>query len=269
MFPVLFHIGSIPIHAYGLMIAIGFLCTVATMEKLSDLDGLPASKMMDLVFWCFVLGLAGARAYYVVTHWSEFEGNIGSIFKVWEGGLVFYGGPIAALPFATWFVIKNKIPFWKAADVSFPSLTIAHAFGRIGCFGAGCCYGRPTSSFLGMRFNSEQVEPALRGIPIHPTQLYEAVALFVLFAMMIFLHAKKRKEKSWDGQVALTYFLAYPLIRLLVESFRGDPARGFLLESWIPGGVSWGQFTSVVLFVIAVVVAVFRLKQIQKAQGQR
>ena len=168
-----------------------------------------------------------------------------------------------ALPFAYWFVRKNKIPFWKAADVAFPALTLAHAFGRLGCFGAGCCYGRPTDTFLGMRFHSDQVEASLRGIPLHPTQLYESTALFVLFGMMLFLHFKKRKEKSWDGQVALVYFVTDPIIRLIVESFRGDPARGFLLESWFPGGVSWGQFTSVILFFLAIVSAFYRVRQVQ------
>ena len=115
---------------------------------------------------------------------------------------------------------------WKTMDACIPGLVLAHLFGRLGCLSAGCCYGKPTDKPWGIRLYSDLVDEHLRGIPLHPTQLYEAGALGILFLGLLWIF----HHRKFDGQVALTYFLAYPIIRSIVEIFRGDLIRGFVID---------------------------------------
>ncbi|MFL5815790.1 MAG: prolipoprotein diacylglyceryl transferase [Bdellovibrionia bacterium] len=254
MHPILLQLGPIPIHTYGVMIAIGFLSALLVLKKLSPAEGLRFESLVDLAFLCLLSGFLGARLLFILTLFKEFAADPVSIFKVWEGGLVFYGGPIAAVPVLLWYTRKKKMNVWKVGDVAVPALTIAHFFGRLGCFGAGCCYGKPTDSIFGVRFTSPLVDPALRGIPLHPTQLYEAFSLFVLFWGLIYV----QKTKKFDGQTMLIYLMAYPVIRSLIEIFRGDEIRGFVIGSM----VSTSQFISLVVFMIAGVILYQRLRQV-------
>ena len=256
MHPILIDLFGITIHTYGAMIAIGFLIAVALLRKLSQKDGLPVERMADLAFWALLVGFIGARALFIITRWDSFVADPIAIFKVWEGGLVFYGGPIAVMPFAVWYVRKHRLPFWKSADVMSPALTIAHAFGRLGCFAAGCCYGRPTDGPFGVKFDSPLVDQALRGIPVHPTQLYEAGALFVLLVGLLWVH----KTRKFDGQVFLTYLFTYPIIRGIIETYRGDTIRGFVIDGWL----STSQFISVLVMIGACITFATRYKQLKR-----
>ena len=151
---------------------------------------------------------------------------------------------------------KHKMKPWKTADIMIPGLVIAHMFGRFGCLSAGCCYGKPTGSSWGVRLYSDLVDPNLRGVPLHPTQLYEAGSLFVLFLFLMRLH----KKKSFDGQVVLTYFMAYPIIRSIIEIFRGDLIRGFVID----GVLSTSQFISILVFLAALAVLIYRLRGLHR-----
>jgi phosphatidylglycerol:prolipoprotein diacylglycerol transferase len=137
-------------------------------------------------------------------------------------------------------------------DAMIPGLVIAHAFGRLGCIAAGCCYGKPTGADWGFRFYSPLIDVNLRGIPLHPTQLYESSALFVLFLGMLWLY----RRKVFDGQVVLSYFIVYPVIRSVIEVFRGDTLRGFVIEDVL----STSQFISIGVFAAASAALVYRLK---------
>ncbi|OFZ82383.1 MAG: prolipoprotein diacylglyceryl transferase [Bdellovibrionales bacterium RIFOXYD1_FULL_53_11] len=246
MHPLLFRLGPVPIHTYGFLIAVGFLVAVFVIRRLAIRDGLDAEKVLDLTFWSLLVGFAGARLLFVITRAEFFVSDPLAILKVWEGGLVFLGGPIAVFPFVLWYVRKHRIPVWKAMDVMIPGLVVAHMFGRFGCLMAGCCFGKPTECRLGIRFESELVDKAFRGIPLHPTQLYEATALLVLFIGLYWLG----KRKKFDGQVVLTYFMAYPVIRSVIEVFRGDEIRGFVVD----GIISTSQFISALVFAAALAV---------------
>jgi phosphatidylglycerol:prolipoprotein diacylglycerol transferase len=261
MHPLLINIGPIPVRTYGFMIAIGFLVAVAITKRLAMRAKLDVEKVLDLAFWCLLVGFAGARFLYIITQFHYFLENPLAVFKVWEGGLVFLGGPIAVIPFFIWYVKKNKLPVWKTLDVGGPALTIAHAFGRFGCLAAGCCYGKPTGTDFGIKLYSDLVDRNLQGIPLHPTQLYEASALFILFFGLLYVN----KKKVFDGQVALTYFLVYPLIRSLIEIFRGDVVRGFVIDEIL----STSQFISLIVFLIAAVVLYYRLQQVKRPNSLR
>ena len=251
MLPLLFKIGPFPVHTYGLLIAIGFLVAVSTIRRLSSRNGLDPNQMADFAFWLMVVGFLGARVLFVVTRWQDYAADPLAILRVWEGGLVFFGGPLAGIPFGLWLMKKKGISGWKAIDVFLPGVTIAHAFGRLGCVAAGCCYGRPTSLPWGIRFNSELVDVSHRGIPLHPVQLYESAALAVLFAGLWWLFPRRK----FDGQVGLTYLLVYPILRSILEEFRGDSVRGFVID----GVLSTSQFISVMVFITALVVLLRRL----------
>ncbi len=256
MFPILFQLGPIPIHTYGALIAIGFLICVNIVKRLSIHDKLPVEKMLDLTFWGLLLGFLGARILYIITRWSVFMEDPISMFKIWEGGLVFLGGPLMIVPVFYFYMKKHQLNFWRLSDVFFPGMVIGHAFGRLGCISAGCCYGRPTGSDWGFKFFSEQIDVSLRGVPLHPVQLYEASALMVLFFGLLWVW----KNKKFDGQVILTYFMVYPIIRSVVETFRGDSIRGFVIE----GVLSTSQFLSILIFIGATAAMYLRLKAVRK-----
>lgn len=243
MHPILFKIGSIPIYTYGLMVAIGFVLAVEVVKRLGAKNGLSVERVADLSFLCLVTGLIGARLLFVITRLDYFITDPIAIFKIWEGGLVFYGGPIAALAFGIHYTKKHRLPFWKLFDSLIPGLVLAHAFGRFGCLGAGCCYGKPTGTDFGIKLYSDLVDAEFRGVNLHPTQLYEAVSLLILFAGLVFLH----KRKTFDGQVGITYLLVYPIIRSIIEIYRGDTVRGFVIGDWL----STSQFISILIFVMA------------------
>jgi len=252
MHPILFKIGSIPIYTYGLMIALGFMFAIEVVKRLAVRDKLSPDLVVDLSFWCLVTGLIGARLLFVITRLDYFLSDPVAIFKIWEGGLVFYGGPIAALAFGINYTRKHKLPFWKLFDTLIPGLVLAHAFGRFGCLGAGCCYGKPTGTDFGIKLYSELVDTELRGVNLHPTQLYEAVSLLILFAGLVLLH----KRKSFDGQVGIVYLMVYPIIRSIIEVYRGDTIRGFVIDGWL----STSQFISVLVFIMAVLLLKKRAK---------
>ncbi|MGE0615116.1 MAG: prolipoprotein diacylglyceryl transferase [Bacteriovoracia bacterium] len=260
MYPILFSIGSFSVHTYGVFAAIGFLAGVAVVKYMSRELKLDVETMVDFTFWNMLLGFVGARILFVFTRLEYFMGDPLAIFRIWEGGLVFYGGLILDIAFSFWYTKKKNISMWTALDVMTPALAIAHMFGRFGCFSAGCCYGRPTDSIFGVRFNSELVDVSLRGVPLHPTQLYEAFALFVVFLGLMWVFKRRR----FVGQVGLTYMIVYPIVRICVEYFRGDQIRGFVIQDYL----STSQFISVILVSIAIVVFIRRAGSAMRASGR-
>jgi phosphatidylglycerol:prolipoprotein diacylglycerol transferase len=256
MHPLLFQLGPIPIHTYGALIAIGFLIAVYTIKRLSEISKIDVDRTLDLVFWTLFVGFIGSRVLFIVTRWEDFAPDPMAMLRVWEGGLVFLGGPLAAMPFVVWYLRRHKMAAWRTMDSMIPGLVVAHSFGRLGCLMAGCCYGKPTGNGFGIKLHSELVDAPLRGINLHPTQLYESTALMILFFGLLWVH----KRKQFDGQVLLTYFMAYPVIRSVVEIFRGDLIRGFVIE----GVLSNGQFISLLIFIAATVALVMRLNYLKK-----
>jgi phosphatidylglycerol:prolipoprotein diacylglycerol transferase len=241
------------------MVAVGFYAALATIKRLAPRAGLDAEQAADLAFWLIAVGFVGARAVFVITRWSDFAVDPLAILRFWEGGLVFFGGPLLALPFGAWWMRRKGLSIWKGIDVFLPAVTIAHAFGRLGCLAAGCCYGRPADVPWAVRLSSDLVDQAHRNIPLHPVQLYESFALTVLFLGLLWLFPRRK----FDGQVGFTYLLAYPIVRSLVELYRGDAVRGFVIEGWL----STSQFISVVMFSVSFLFLVLRLRSLAQSSG--
>lgn len=256
MYPTLIEIAGFPIHTYGVLIALGFVLCVWIAKKEAIRLGLPAQKIVDAGFWSLLVGMVGARLLYVITRWDYFKLAPIEIFYVWEGGLVFYGGPLAVIPFFIWYAKKNRIPIFKLMDLGAISLPFAHAFGRLGCLSTGCCHGRPTGGEWGVKLYSELVEPHLRGVYLHPTQLYESLSLFLLSGFLYAIH----RRKKFDGQIFSLYLVIYPVIRFIIEFFRGDSIRGFVLGT----SISTSQFLSVFLLIGGILAYFLFMKRAEK-----
>lgn len=169
--------------------------------------------------------------------------------KLWRGGLAYYGGLLMATAYAYYFTRKHRISFWRVADLAAPPILLGLFFGRLGCYLNGCCYGKETDSFLGIRFplgstpwraqyDAHLIQPGQKMLPVHPTQLYESIGCLALFAFTYyFVRPRKRKE----GEVLGAMLISYGFLRSLCEVFRNDE-RGVL---W--GFLSTSQIISIPL----------------------
>jgi phosphatidylglycerol:prolipoprotein diacylglycerol transferase len=243
MFPVLIRIGPLTIHTYGFMIAAAFLLGLWLAQRQAEREGLPREKVTDIGFYALFAGIIGSRIFFIGTDWEHFSAHPLDMIKIWEGGLVFYGGVVFAIPVAVWYARRQRLSLWQTADVWAPSIAVGHAIGRLGCFCAGCCYGVPTGLPWGVVFNNPETL-AIRGVALHPTQLYESAAELLNFVVLVMV----RRRKTFHGQLFWLYVLNYAVIRAVIELFRGDIERGFILP-----GISVSQGISVVMFATALV----------------
>lgn len=261
MYPILFHWGPITLYTYGFCCALGFLLAGWVAQWLVQhrpQEGMTSQQVADASVLCLMAGFFGGRILYSITRWESLMQDPLFFFRVWEGGFVFLGGFLLTIPVLMFYVRRQKIPFWVAADALVVALVLNHAFGRVGCFFAGCCYGKPAPTGWGVIFPPEHLEFYLRGVPLHPTQLYEAGALFLLFCFLFFQHWRWRK---WPGFVAMSYCVGYSFIRFGIEFWRGDRIRGFLFS----GLLSTSQFLSILLCLGGLACFVWKRKQLQES----
>ena len=252
MHPILFEIprieflnwviGPIPIRLYGLMIGLGFIIGVFLAARRAKKEGINPDRVMDLGVYVLLSAIVGSRILFVLTNLGAFAANPLDAFALWKGGLVFYGGLIAAVPIGIWYVKRHGLPVWQTADIVAPSIALAHAFGRLGCFFAGCCYGAPCNGPVCITYNDiHSIAP--QGVPLFPTQLMESGGDLLIFAALIVLH----RYKKFDGQVFWTYGLAYAVLRFIIEFFRGDEIRGLYFDNLI----STSQIIAIGIFVLS------------------
>jgi phosphatidylglycerol:prolipoprotein diacylglycerol transferase len=242
MLPVLFKIGPLTLHTYGLLAAIGLFTGVILSSRRAAKEGFDGDLAMDLGFYIVVAAVVGARLLYVIVEHRMFENDPIRIFKMWEGGLVFYGGVLAAIPVAVWFLRKHKLPFWTMADIYAPYLALAHAIGRLGCLAAGCCYGKPTTSWLGIAFKDPQAIAEPKNVTLFPTQLFDSGNELLIFFILI----AARPHKKFNGQIMLMWLMMYSVGRFFVEMFRGDP-RGWIIDDVL----STSQGVGIAVFLVS------------------
>jgi len=234
---IAFHIGGFSIYWYGVCIAVGFLLGLWTATRRALRAGIPGERVADLGIWLMIGVVVGSRLFYVISHWeTEFAGQpLVELFKIRQGGLVFYGGLVGGSLACVFAVRAKKLPLWKTADVLAPSIALGYVFGRLGCFMFGCCYGKACELPWAVYFPSDH-ETYPHGV--HPTQLYESLLSLGLYAGLAWLYRRKR----FDGQVFAAYLIAYAVIRFATEFFRGDYAVRYL------GG--WATPAQLLSFVI-------------------
>jgi len=254
MHPVLLQIGSIRIYSYGLLVALGFLAALWVAGRDCERAGLSRETLYDLGIWLVLSAIAGARLFHVLVYWREYAGDPLGVLKLWNGGLVFYGGLLAAAATAFFYLRRHRIPFLPVADVAAVGIPLGLAFGRLGCILAGCCYGKPTGLPWAITFtHPESLAP--RYLPLHPTQLYEALAGFAIAGI---LYAARNRFRT-PGVRFWTMLLLYGAARSFLEIFRNDP-RGFL------GPFSESQVVSAALAVYAA--ASIAVARSRAARGQ-
>lgn len=252
MYPELFKIpGGFTINTYGVLLAVGFLSGMWLAGRFAVRDGLPRAAVLDVVLYALIASLVGSRLLLVVVEWEQFRQDWRQIFSldVLRSGGVFYGGLLAALLASLFLVRWHRLDWWRVADACAPGIALGQFFGRLGCFAAGCCWGRPTTAWCGVRFSERGHE--LTGVPygvaLHPTQLYESAATLALCFGLARLFTRRR----FHGQVILAYLFGYAVIRFIIEIWRDDP-RGAV------GPLSTSQFIAAACAVLAVGVWVLR-----------
>ena len=227
MFPDLIDLGFLHLKTYGACMATGFLLCWMLIEKLSgrkDLSNLLLSLMIG--------GVAGSRIAYVIEHWQgEFASNPAAIIRVDQGGLMFYGGFILSFViFFVWCFVKKENPL-KLADILAAVIPLGHAFGRIGCFFYGCCYGRDSDAWCAVTFpmgSPSWYEHGRRMVSVLPTQLFEAAALLALFGLLMYVWHRRSTvpsapSRTGAGTILGLYLCGYAIIRFGIEYLRGDP----------------------------------------------
>ena len=241
MYPVFFKLGSLNIYAYGFFILIGFVIGVVLANQKIRQAGISISleRVADLLFYTVLSAILGSRILFVLINFDLYRENPLQIFKIWEGGLIFYGGVILAAGVSIGYMRWHRMPVWKLADLVSPSIALGLFFGRIGCFLAGCCYGKETSLPWGVTFTDPNSLARLN-VSLHPTQLYDAVNGLIIFFVLNWME----KKKSFDGQIFWFFLLLYSVTRFFIEMFRGDP-RGFLFHHLLSTSQGIGIFLAI------------------------
>lgn len=263
MYPEIFRIGSFPVTTYGVFLAIGMLLALYVASRLAARDGMPRERIYDLGLWTLIGGLLGSK---LLMFFVEDNVQIFSLDFLRSGG-VYYGGFLGGFLAVAILIRFYKLPFWKVADAFAPAVALGQAFGRQGCFAAGCCWGKPTGLPWGVHFSEAGHEytgvpiygPGGEALHLHPTQLYESLTMFIVFGLLVYLH----RNKKFDGQVLIAYGIIYALVRFSIEFVRDDP-RGDLLGLTSMTGLSTSQLISLLVAMGAIIFMVMRLKAVSK-----
>ena len=233
---IAFTIGTKPIHWYGVCIAIGFLLATCLLLWKRSYAKMTKDQTYDIAMLAVFTGILGARIFYVVQFWSQnFSGRpFWEIFRIDKGGLVFYGGFIVAFITMCVYAKLKKLSALRILDLTAAAIALGHAFGRIGCFMQGCCFGKVAAKgFPGAVVYPNGSSPAVRypdflngmnSLPLYPVQIYECILNLILCAGLILFINKNQKP----GRVASLYICAYAVIRFTLEFFRGDHRDSFL-----------------------------------------
>jgi phosphatidylglycerol:prolipoprotein diacylglycerol transferase len=246
MHPILFSFGPLTIRTYGFLVALGLFAALHYLVRTAKRKNIPENAILDLVLYAVVAGMIGARLTYVALNWGFYVRHPADIFKIWEGGLVFYGGFLAGAAAVIVFLRqRQELRLWTMADLIAPALALGHFFGRLGCFFAGCCYGVPSTLPWAVRFTHPD-SLCQNPLPLHPVQLYEAAGNLALFFVLDWYNRGEHRE----GNTFAWYLLFYGVLRFLMEFLRMDDRGGFI------AGMSPSQLVALVMMVIAI--ALFR-----------
>jgi phosphatidylglycerol:prolipoprotein diacylglycerol transferase len=249
MHPILFEIGGFPVYTYGVLLAAAYLLGLQFALVRARARGLDANRVMDLGIWIIISALIGAKLLLLVVEFEAFKQNPRELLTLLRSGGVFYGGLIAAVAVAMWYMRRHRLPVWGVSDAFAPGIALGHVIGRLGCFFAGCCFGKATDVPWAVTFTSEYAAQNVGtplNVPIHPTQLYEAGAELVILGILLVL---ERKGRPFTGRTFWGYMLLYGITRFIIELYRGD-ARGMI------GDLSTSQFVSVILVPLSIIMLI-------------
>ncbi len=246
MLPRLLDFGEWGLPTYGVMAAIGLVLGLTINVRLAEREGLDPDKSWNLGILAILSGIVGAKILFIAQDWSYYSANPRQIFSfaTLQTGGIFYGGLIAAIGMSLWYMRRHRFPLLKTCDAFAPGVALGHAIGRLGCFAAGCCYGKPTDLPWGVTFTDElahKLTGTTLGVPLHPTQIYEFLVEMANFGVLMWLF----RRRSFDGQVIGAYLFLYGFARYFFEFLRDDPGRGSLFH----GAMTGMQFISILMVI--------------------
>jgi len=246
MHPILFEIGGFPVYTYGVLLAAAYLLGLQFALMRARTRGLDPNRVMDLGIWVIVSALVGAKVLLLIVDFDTFRNQPAELWTLLRSGGVFYGGLIAAVGVALWYLRAHHMPMWTVTDVFAPGIALGHVIGRMGCLFAGCCFGRRTDVPWAITFTdpyaAENVGTPLN-VALHPTQLYEAGAELLILGVLLLL---ERRGRAFPGRTFWSYMLFYGVSRFIIEFYRGD-SRGMI------GALSTSQFVSVVIVPLSII----------------
>jgi phosphatidylglycerol---prolipoprotein diacylglyceryl transferase len=293
--PELFRIPllGLPIHTYGVLYVTGLLVGMFVAYRQAKLANKYYDDILDFGFWVLVGSLLGsrilfilveARHYFVDNPFTEIPHlgiTIPTVLALWKGGFVFYGGVIGGIVACIIFCKKRGIPLGQFADFCAPGIALGHSLGRLGCVSGGCCYGYPhyhldqvgnvvANAPFAISFpkgsiaygsilseggeKTVELMQRLEGtVPLFPVQIFESLGNILIFFILMFIIPFKRAH----GQITLIYFILYSIMRSITETFRGDIARGFVIENIL----STSQFISLLMSTVALAMIIMLNKQ--------
>jgi phosphatidylglycerol:prolipoprotein diacylglycerol transferase len=260
--PVLVDLGFFQVPTYGVLLYLGIILAIFLASRRARLVGLSGTRVMDLAAWVVLCGLAGAKILLAITDPSYLT-SLSGLWGLLRAGGVFYGGLVAALVAAVVLLRRYQLPFWQVADVLAPSVALGHFFGRLGCFSAGCCYGRSCSEPWGVVFTdplANEISGTPLGVPLHPTQLYEAAFNLTNYVFLAWLFRRRPPA----GSVLGAYLITYGIARFVIEFFRGDPDRGFVLG----GALSTSQAIAAVMVPMGIGILAWARQRARRKQPE-
>ena len=254
MHPIAFHLGSLTIRWYGVMMAVAFFAGLWTATRRAKLVNVSGDVITDVTLWLMLGSIIGARIVYVTTYWKqEFADQpFSEVFMIQHGGLVFYGGLIGAAVASIIYLRWKKLPVWKIADILSPSIALGSVFGRIGCLLNGCCYGHACDLPWAIHF---PLDHETHGMGVHPTEIYDALLNLILYMGLAWLF----RHKKFDGQIFALYLIGYAICRSIVECFRGD---------YPPDHIHAGMFTSAQLLSVPIFIGGIALALVLARRGR-
>jgi len=251
MDPISFYFFGRPIYWYGVLAALGFMLAVANWSVIGRKEGRPPGFASELGFWVMLAGIIGARVAYVISDFGYYLNNPVEIIRFDRGGLIYYGGFIGGAIGMMLFAYRRKLSILGTGDFTLTGVVLGHAVGRVGCFLNGCCFGVPWDGWAAVSFPPESAAsirqfqeglldyPTSHSLHVHATQLYESGLNLLIYAALLTLYFRKKK----DGAVVAAYFILYPLARFLIEFLRGDERLQWL-------GFNVAQELSLLFFII-------------------
>jgi phosphatidylglycerol:prolipoprotein diacylglycerol transferase len=255
MRPVLFPLGTFPVYSYVVFAILAYLGGLAYAYLEARRVGQDPIYAVDLSLIIFFAGFVGARLLFVIVLYPRFLQAPLDIFKVWQGGLVFYGGLIAAVLAAAGYIKLRRLPLGTWADICSPSAMIALVFGRIGCLLNGCCYGKIANDLpwaITYPPNHPSLKLGLGQVRVHPTPAYESIAAFLIFLILLALTRRKR----FEGELFFLMLILYAAARFFLEFYRGDTQRGSIPFLHL----STSQAVAVVMVMVALPYLFYRFR---------
>jgi len=246
LLPRLSQFGNFFLPTYGVLAALGLIVGLVVTVRLGRRSGVDPDQMWNLGIIAVLAGIIGSKVLLIINDWDTYGQHPREIFRLstLQAGGVFSGGLLLSILCCYLYAVRHRMPKLKTADSFAPGIAIGHAIGRLGCFAAGCCYGKPTDLPWGVTYTNpltHQLVGTPLNVRLHPTQIYEFLAESCIFIVLITLF----RRKSFDGQIAALYMFLYGIARYFLEFVRADPERG----SMFGGVMTVTQFISILLVI--------------------